>query len=95
MFTYVIGQSSNSVVIVSDGAIEHMEEDEQDKVSSLPRWVLLEYSQMLRLAGKGSKVAFTHLSESSRIALDQALIGGPTEDNTMVRYQLCASRDLD
>jgi len=50
-----------------------MEEDEHGKDSSLPRWVLLEYSQMLKLAGEGSKVVFTHISESSCIALDQAL----------------------
>ncbi|KIM25687.1 hypothetical protein M408DRAFT_331040 [Serendipita vermifera MAFF 305830] len=60
-----------------------MEEDEQDQVSSLPRWVLLEYSQMLKLAGKDSTVAFTHLSKSSCAALDRALTENhPSKDSS-------------
>lgn len=56
-----------------------MEEDEVNQKSSLPRWVLLEYSQMLLLAGEGNSVVFTHLSTSSCAALDQAL--SATEGN--------------
>jgi hypothetical protein len=63
-----------------------MEEDEQDNVSSLPRWVLLEYSHMLRLAGKGSKVTFTHLSETSCIALDRSLSEADSKDSSEVRH---------
>ena len=58
-----------------------MEEDEIDQKSSLPRWVLLEYSQMLRLAGKENKVVFTHLSTSSCAALDRALSAAAIEQN--------------
>jgi Predicted SAM-dependent RNA methyltransferase len=87
---------SKPLVIPPEGAIEHMEEDEQDNVSSLPRWVLLEYSQMLKLAGKGSKVVFTHLSEASCIALDGALSGADSKDISEVRHdRLHHSVDLD
>lgn len=73
-----------------------MEEDEQDDVSSLPRWVLLEYSHMLRLAGKGSKVVFTHLSDASCLALDRALSGEDSKKSSEVRhYRLHATLDLD
>jgi len=73
-----------------------MEEDERDNVSSLPRWVLLEYSHMLRLAGKGSKVVFTHLSEASCVALDRALSGADSKNSSEVRhYRLHPSLDPD
>jgi hypothetical protein len=52
-----------------------MEEDEPNPDSSLPRWVLLEYSHMLSLAGKEATVAFTHLSASSCSVLSGALNG--------------------
>src|SRR4051812_40124903 len=63
------------ILLCFHSRIEHMEEDEPDQASSLPRWVLLEYSQMLNLAGKDSVVAFTHLSKSSCDALDRAFSG--------------------
>lgn len=56
-----------------------MEEDEREGSSSLPKWVLLEYTQMLTLAGKPSKVLFTHLSSSSCSRLKTAL--APSEQD--------------
>ena len=52
---------------------EHMEEDNPDSSSTLPRWVFLEYAQMLNLAGPSSIVIFAHLSKSSCDALNDAL----------------------
>ena len=52
---------------------EHMEEDNPDSSSTLPRWVFLEYAQMLKLAGPSSTVIFAHLSKSSCNALNDAL----------------------
>jgi hypothetical protein len=53
--------------------LEHMEEDNPDASSTLPRWVFLEYAQMLNLAGPSSIVIFAHLSKSSCDALNDAL----------------------
>jgi ribosome biogenesis SPOUT family RNA methylase Rps3 len=50
-----------------------MEEDNPDASSTLPRWVFLEYAQMLNLAGPSSTVIFAHLSKSSCEALNDAL----------------------
>jgi len=50
-----------------------MEEDNPDASNTLPRWVFLEYAQMLNLAGLSSTVIFTHLSKSSCEALNDAL----------------------
>lgn len=44
--------------------IEHMEEDDESS-KTIPPWVHLEYSHMLKLAGESSKVFFSHLSSSS------------------------------
>jgi len=65
----------NSSYLVS----EHMEEDEPNQESSLPKWVLLEYSHMLSLAGKEATVAFTHLSASSCSILSGALKGDSSQ----------------
>jgi len=54
-------------------SLEHMEEDDPDSSSTLPRWVFLEYAQMLNLAGPSSTVIFAHLSKSSCDALNDAL----------------------
>ena len=54
-------------------SLEHMEEDNPDSPSTLPRWVFLEYAQMLNLAGPSSTVIFAHLSKSSCDALKDAL----------------------
>ena len=54
-------------------SLEHMEEDDPDASSTLPRWVFLEYAQMLNLAGPSSTVIFAHLSKSSCDALNDAL----------------------
>ena len=53
--------------------LEHMEEDNPDSSSILPRWVFLEYAQMLNLAGPSSTVIFAHLSKSSCDSLNDAL----------------------
>ena len=50
-----------------------MEEDNPDSSNTLPRWVFLEYAQMLNLAGPSSTVIFAHLSKSSCDALKDAL----------------------
>ncbi|KAH7337653.1 SAM-dependent RNA methyltransferase [Rhizoctonia solani] len=52
--------------------IEHMEEDDEES-KSVPPWVYLEYRQMIAIAGPTSSVLFTHLSSSSRAALNSAL----------------------
>ncbi|CAE6466321.1 unnamed protein product [Rhizoctonia solani] len=52
--------------------IEHMEEDDEES-KSVPPWVYLEYKQMIAIAGPTSSVLFTHLSSSSRAALNSAL----------------------
>ena len=49
-----------------------MEEDNPDSLSTLPRWIFLEYAQMLNLAGPSSTVIFAHLSKSSCDALNDA-----------------------
>ncbi|KAL1715641.1 SAM-dependent RNA methyltransferase [Schizophyllum commune] len=48
-----------------------MEEDEETP-KSIPPWVELEYSHMRILAGPGSTVHFTNLSEASRASLSEA-----------------------
>uniref|UniRef100_D8PMX9 DUF431-domain-containing protein n=2 Tax=Schizophyllum commune (strain H4-8 / FGSC 9210) TaxID=578458 RepID=D8PMX9_SCHCM len=48
-----------------------MEEDEETP-KSIPPWVELEYSHMRILAGYGSTVHFTNLSEASRASLSEA-----------------------
>ncbi|PVG03724.1 DUF431-domain-containing protein [Serendipita vermifera] len=58
--------------------IEHMEEDEKDKSSSLPQWVLLEYSHIVSLIAPDGEVAFTHLSSSSCKELEGALAASQT-----------------
>lgn len=50
-----------------------MEDDNPDASNTLPRWVFLEYAQMLSLAGPSSTVIFAHLSKSSCGALSDAL----------------------
>jgi ribosome biogenesis SPOUT family RNA methylase Rps3 len=50
-----------------------MEEDNRDASNTLPRWVFLEYAQMLNLASSSSTVIFAHLSKSSCEALSDAL----------------------
>ncbi|CAE6510241.1 unnamed protein product [Rhizoctonia solani] len=52
--------------------IEHMEDDDEES-KSVPPWVYLEYRQMISIAGPASSVLFTHLSSSSRAALNSAL----------------------
>ncbi|KAK2459783.1 hypothetical protein APHAL10511_008215 [Amanita phalloides] len=54
--------------------IEHMEEDD-DASKTVPRWVFLEYSHMLKLAGRNSCVHFTHLSPTSCAWLEEKLGG--------------------
>jgi len=65
--------SAISEVDVLTSSSEHMEEDNPDSSSTLPRWVFLEYAQMLNLAGPSSMVIFAHLSKSSCDALNGAL----------------------
>ncbi|KAG9123982.1 hypothetical protein FRC07_013307 [Ceratobasidium sp. 392] len=52
--------------------IEHMEEDDEES-KTVPPWVYLEYRQMITIAGASSSVLFTHLSVSSKRALDSEL----------------------
>ncbi|KAF8752024.1 hypothetical protein RHS01_07871 [Rhizoctonia solani] len=56
--------------------IEHMEEDDEES-KAVPPWVYLEYRQMIAIAGATSSVLFTHLSSSSRTALNSALESVP------------------
>ncbi|KAF8920831.1 SAM-dependent RNA methyltransferase [Mucidula mucida] len=49
--------------------IEHMEEDDET-TRVIPPWATLEYAHMRILAGESSEVHFTHLSQSSRDALN-------------------------
>ena len=68
-----MADSAVSMVDVLISSSEHMEEDSPDSSSTLPRWVFLEYAQMLNLAGPSSIVIFAHLSKSSCDALNDAL----------------------
>ena len=68
-----MADSALSVVDVLTSSSEHMEEDNPDSSSTLPRWVFLEYAQMLNLAGPESIVIFAHLSKASCDALNDAL----------------------
>ncbi|GHJ86565.1 hypothetical protein NliqN6_2967 [Naganishia liquefaciens] len=52
--------------------IEHMEDDDAT-TTSVPPWVRLEYAQMLKNAGRQSKVLFTSLSAPSAAALPAQL----------------------
>ncbi|KAF8688580.1 hypothetical protein RHS03_09547, partial [Rhizoctonia solani] len=56
--------------------IEHMEEDDEES-KAVPPWVYLEYRQMIAIAGATSSILFTHLSSSSRTALNSALESVP------------------
>lgn len=58
-----------------------MEEDNPDALNTLPRWVFLEYAQMLNLAGPSSTVIFAHLSKSSCEALNDALHEGGANEH--------------
>ena len=68
-----MADSALSEVDVLTNSSEHMEEDNPDSSSTLPRWVFLEYAQMLNLAGPSSTVIFANLSKSSCDALNDAL----------------------
>jgi ribosome biogenesis SPOUT family RNA methylase Rps3 len=73
-FAYVIGGSICTCRVKGlTTSLEHMEEDSPDASNTLPRWVFLEYAQMLDLAGPSSTVIFAHLSKSSCEALNDAL----------------------
>ncbi|KAJ3716381.1 SAM-dependent RNA methyltransferase [Lentinula raphanica] len=50
--------------------IEHMEEDDESS-KVVPPWVELEYAHMRSLAGSGSQVHFTHLSQTSSNSLTE------------------------
>ncbi|GAA5895949.1 hypothetical protein JCM6882_005568 [Rhodosporidiobolus microsporus] len=52
--------------------IEHMEEDERD--SSFPHWIALEYAQMIRNAQPHSTVIFSSLSPASVSSLTEQLL---------------------
>jgi len=75
-----VAESALFKVIDLTNSSEHMEEDNPDASSTLPRWVFLEYAQMLNLAGPSSTVIFAHLSKSSCQALNDTLHeSGPSE----------------
>ncbi|KAG8743275.1 hypothetical protein FRC10_012238 [Ceratobasidium sp. 414] len=54
-----------------------MEEDDEES-KTVPPWVYLEYRQMIVIAGASSSVLFTHLSASSKKALDSELASVPS-----------------
>lgn len=63
--------------------MEHMEDEEEEKEGAdFPQWALLEYRQMLRLVGRGSKVHFTGLSPKSAELLTSALSSTTTTSSS-------------
>ncbi|KAG8792483.1 hypothetical protein FRC12_005983 [Ceratobasidium sp. 428] len=86
-YHFVIGEAHAGICYeqwLSIGTIlnraEHMEEDDEES-KTVPPWVYLEYRQMTAIAGSQSSVLFTHLSPSSKKALDSELASVPSGSN--------------
>ncbi|KAF9644411.1 DUF431-domain-containing protein [Thelephora ganbajun] len=71
--------------------IEHMEEDDATP-KALPDWVELEYKHMRMLAGSGSEVHFTHLSQACGNSLLRSFGQAPTE--TRIADVFCTTKGV-
>lgn len=74
--------------------IEHMEDDDAT-TTSVPPWVRLEYAQMLKNAGKQSKVLFTSLSASSAAALPGQLASAVGDATNVAACEATTTPILD